>query len=139
MMFFGTGWMTDERKPIGKIKMTNNLINCAFLGVAFVVGCLLPIRSMGLLLLYQHAPLKDNHLCGKNTLVPWILWAVFFVVLEFAFVFVVVIAVVAVAVAVNVVVVLVVAVVVSWKSKATPPQCNLPQEIRLTKGWGGHP
>ena len=62
----------------------------------------------------------------------------FFVVLEFAFVFVVVTAVVAVAVAVNVVVV-VVAVVVSWKSKATPPQCNLTQEIRLTMGWGGHP
>ena len=57
--------------------------------------------------------------------------------LDFAFVFVFVVVVVVVpvvavvTVVVVVVVVVVVAVVVSWKSKATPPQCNFPQEIRL--------
>ena len=77
MMFFGTGWMTDERKPIGKIKMTNNFgKKCVFLyfstvvfswGVAFVVCFLLSIGSMGL------APKKSTIRVGENTPVPWIL------------------------------------------------------------------
>ena len=160
-MFFGTGWMTDERKPIGKIKMTNNFGENAFflffqcrliVGVAFVVCFLLSIGSMGLVFFIPTCTFKKSTIrVGKNTRVPWILWVfvlLFFVfclgismscVFVFVFVFVVVVVFVFVVVVVFVFVVVVVAVAVNavvFVVVAVVVSWNLPQEIRLTKAWG---